>query len=73
MSKAKTIELAMKKVATLPEAAQERIGLEVLEQIDSFAELRTELEIGIKQLDAGLGEELNMDDVIAQARAEYEK
>jgi hypothetical protein len=73
MSKAKTIELAMKKVATLPEAAQERIGREVLEQIDSFAELRAELEIGIKQLDAGLGEELDMDDVIAQARAEHEK
>jgi hypothetical protein len=63
----------MKKVATLPEAAQERIGREVLEQIDSFAELRAELEIGIKQLDAGLGEELDMDDVIAQARAEHEK
>jgi hypothetical protein len=73
MSKTKTIELAMAKVATLPEAAQERIGREVLEHIESFAELRAELEIGIKQLDAGLGEELDMDEIITLARAEHEK
>jgi hypothetical protein len=72
MSKIKTIELAMEKVATLPEAAQERIGREVLEHIEKFTELRAELEIGIKQLDAGLGEELDMDDLITRARAEHE-
>ena len=63
----------MEKVATLPEAAQERIGREVLEHIEDLAELRAELEVGIKQLDAGLGEELNMDEVIARARSEHEK
>jgi hypothetical protein len=33
--------------------------------------LRTEVEIGIRELDAGLGEELRMSDVIRQAREEY--
>jgi len=63
----------MEKVATLPEAAQERIGRDVLEHIEGLAELRAELEVGIKQLDAGLGEELDMDEVIARARREHEK
>ena len=73
MSKTKTIQLAMEKAATLPEAAQERIGRDVLEHIESLAELRAELEVGIKQLDAGLGEELDMDEVIARARRAHEK
>jgi hypothetical protein len=73
MSKRKTIELAMEKVATLPEAAQERIGREVLEHIESLSELRAKLEVGIKQLDVGLGEELDMDEFITRARAEHEK
>ena len=63
----------MEKAATLPEAAQERIGRDVLEHIESLAELRAELEVGIKQLDAGLGEELDMDEVIARARRAHEK
>ena len=71
MSKTKTLELAMAKAATLPDAAQEQIGREVLERIESLAELRAELEIGIQQLDAGRGEELDMDDVIKEARAAH--
>lgn len=67
----KTLELAMAKAASLPEAAQERLGRELLERINSLAELRAEIEIGIRQLDAGEGEELNIEDVIRQARADY--
>jgi hypothetical protein len=32
-----------------------------------------QLEIGVQQLDAGLGEELDMDEVIARARVEHDK
>src|SRR5580700_9071170 len=71
MSKTKALELAMAKAATLPDAAQEQIGREVLELIESLAELRAELEIGIQQLDAGRGEELDLDEVIKEARAEH--
>lgn len=67
----KTLELAMAKAASLPEAAQERLGRELLERINSLAELRAEIEIGIRQLDAGEGEELDIEDVIRQARADY--
>jgi len=73
MLKTKTLELAMTKVATLPDAAQEQIGREVLERVEMLAELRAQLEIGIQQLDAGRGEELDIDEVIKEARAEHEK
>ena len=67
----KTLELAMSKASALPEAAQEKIGRDVLESVASLAHLRAEVEIGIRELDAGLGEELRMSDVIRQAREEH--
>lgn len=36
----------------------------------SIEALRVEIEIGIRELDAGLGEELDIEDVIRRARAE---
>lgn len=73
MTTTKTLELAMNKAARLPEAAQEQIGREVLERIETLSELRAQLEIGIQQLDAGRGEELDIDEVIRQVRAEHKK
>jgi len=66
----KILELALSKAAALPEAAQEQLGRELLDRIDSLATLRAELEIGIRELDAGLGEELDIEDFIRQSRAE---
>ena len=67
----KTLELAMTKAANLPEAAQEQLGRELLERIDALAELRADIEVGLRELDAGLGEELDIEDVIRQARDEH--
>ena len=67
----KILELAVTKAAALSEAAQEQLGRELLDRIESLAELRAEVEIGIRELDAGLGEELAIEDVIRQARAEH--
>jgi hypothetical protein len=71
MSRTKTLELAMEKAAALPNAAQEQIGREMLEHIQTLAELRSQIEIGIQQLDAGRGEELNIDDVMKEARGNF--
>ena len=60
----KTLELAMSKAATLPEAAQEQLGRELLDHIETLTELRAEIEIGIKELDAGKGEELDIEELI---------
>ena len=67
----KTLELAIKKASTLSEAAQEQLGRELLERIETLAELRAEIEIGIQELDAGLGEELDIEDLIRQAHAQH--
>jgi hypothetical protein len=67
----KTLELAITKAAELPEAAQEQLGRELLDRIDTLARLRTELQLGIDELDAGLGEPLDIEEVIAQARKEH--
>ncbi len=67
----KTLELAIRKAASLPEAAQEQLGRELLERIDTLDELRTEIEAGIRELDAGMGKQLNVEDVIRQARNEH--
>jgi hypothetical protein len=69
----KALELAMQKAAALPEEAQEEIGREVLLRVETLAELRREIEVGIHQLDAGTGKRLNIADVIARARQQYGK
>jgi hypothetical protein len=71
VSMVKTLELAITKAAALPEAAQEQLGRELLERIDTIAKLRTEIEAGVRELDAGMGEELDIEDIIKQARDEH--
>ncbi|HEY5208432.1 MAG TPA: hypothetical protein VIJ42_03190 [Stellaceae bacterium] len=70
---AKALELAFAKAAQLPEAAQEEIGRELLEHIDALTALRAELEIGIRQLDEGKSEELDIDALIGELHAEHAK
>jgi hypothetical protein len=66
----KTLELALSKVAGLSEAAQEQIGRELLERIDALARLRGEIAAGLRELDAGKGGELDVEEFIKQARTE---
>jgi hypothetical protein len=67
----KTLEIAFSKVATLPEAAQEQLGREILDRIETLKILRTEIEAGIRELDAGLGEEIDMDRLLRQLHQEH--
>lgn len=65
----KTLELAIAKAAGLSEAAQEQLGREMLERIDTLGALRSEIQVGIAELEAGRGRELDIEDVIRRARA----
>jgi hypothetical protein len=67
----KTLELAIAKAAALPEAAQERLAYELLERIDTLSALRSAIDAGLAELDAGLGTPLGVEEVIREARAEY--
>ena len=64
----RTLELAIAKASELPEADQERIGRDLLAYINALAELRAELQIGIDELDAGLGQPLDVEDVIRRGK-----
>jgi len=67
----RALELAMTKAADLPEAAQEQLGRELLERIDNLSSLRAEIQIGLDELDAGKGEELDVEELIREARKEH--
>ena len=40
---------------------------ELLEHLDALAQLRAAIDIGVRELDAGQGEPLDIEEVIAQA------
>ena len=70
MNMVKALELAMIKAAALLEAAQEELGRELLERIAWFNELRAAVEVGVNELDAGLGEELDIEELISEFNEE---
>ena len=53
---------------TLPDAAQEKIGRELLAHVEKLRTLRADIEKGIRSLDKGAGRELDIEDVIRRAR-----
>lgn len=69
----KTLELAIAKAAALPEAAQEQLGRDLLRRVEALTELRAEIEIGLRELDAGLGRELDIEEFLKQAHAQHAK
>ena len=66
-----TLDLAFAKAAALPESAQEFIARELLERIDTLSRLRAAIDQGLAELDAGFGTPLDIEALIAQARAAH--
>jgi len=67
----RTIDLAMSKVAALPEEAQEEIGQEVLMRVDALASLRADIEIGRRELKVGKKHILDFDELLQDLHEEY--
>jgi len=67
----KTLEIAISKVAALPEAAQEQLGRELLDRVEALQHVRAEIDAGVRELDAGLGEEFDIESLIQQMREEH--
>jgi len=68
---AKMLDQAIAKAHELPEADQERIGRELIDYIDHLQALREDINQGLRSLDAGLGRQLDIEEVIARARASH--
>jgi len=69
----KTLRKAVAQVERLPEADQEVIGGQILSHVEKLRALRADIDAGMRSLDAGAGEELDIDDVIAEARKGHER
>ena len=67
----KVLRDAIAKVEALPEEEQDRIARELIDYLDKLSALRADIAVGIRQLDAGEGRELDIEDVIRQAREEH--
>jgi hypothetical protein len=65
------LDLAITKAQALPEATREQIGRDVLLRIEKLERLRADLQIGIKQLDAGRGREIDIERIIRKARRHH--
>jgi hypothetical protein len=64
---------AIAKVEALPEADQDRIARELIDYLDKLNALRADVQKGIRQLDAGEGRELNIEEFLREMRAQYRK
>lgn len=64
---------AVAEVERLSEADQENIGRQMLHHVDKLRALRADIEQGIRSLDAGSGEELDMTTVLWRARTRHER
>jgi hypothetical protein len=65
------LEKAIAKVSTLPEAAQQKIGEELLLHVAKVNRLRAQLNQGLRSLDHGEGHEIDIERVIKRARSRY--
>ena len=66
-----TLAKAIEKTRGLPASDQDRIGRDLGIYIDDLRILRAGIDKGVAELDAGLGRELDIEDVIADARAKH--
>ena len=66
----KTLELALSRAAALPDEAQEQLGRELLQRIEAITALRAAIGEGLRELDRGEGEVLDIEEFIRRARRE---
>ena len=64
-----TLDEAIEKARQLPPEDQERIGRELSDYIDHLRALRSDIRSGLRSLDAGQGRSIDIEDLIARARA----
>jgi hypothetical protein len=63
----KTLEQAIAEVANLPDADQEQIGRRLLLHVEKLRQLRADIDEGIRSLDAGEGNPLDIEEFLQQA------
>jgi hypothetical protein len=67
----RTLEKAIAEVSNLPDADQEQIGQQLLSHVEKLRRLRAEIDKGIRSLDAGEGEPLDVEDFLRRQNEKY--
>jgi hypothetical protein len=62
----KTLQQAIAAVERLPAEDQEKIGRTLLSHVEKLRALRSEIDKGLRSLDAGEGRESSIDDFLRQ-------
>lgn len=62
----KSLELAIAELANLPDPDQERIGSRLLSHVEKLHQPRTEVDKGIRSLDAGEGRPVEVEEFLKQ-------
>lgn len=65
----KTLDQVVAKAKLLPAADQQRIARQLDRYVNELAALREKIDQGVCSLDAGLGRELDIENLIARASA----
>jgi len=68
-----TFKQAIEEVSTLPAAAQDKIGEDLLLHVEKVRRLRSRLEKAAHSLNRGEGRELDLNDIVKRSRARYGK
>lgn len=67
----RTLQQAIAEVASLPDADQEQIGRKLLSHVEKLRRLRAEIDKGTHSLDAGLGQELDVESLIRRKNEKH--
>lgn len=67
----KTLEQAIAQLSRLPDADQEQIGRKLLSHVEKLNALRTEIDKGIRSLDAGKGSAPDIEDFLRRKNSEH--
>lgn len=65
------LKVALEKAADLPESVQEEIGFAVIDRVAAWKKLRADIQVGIDQLDAGLGRQIDFEALIKELHEEH--
>ena len=68
----KALELAIAELSRLPEADQEQIGQKLLTHVEKLHALRAEIDKGLRSLDEGRSETLDIEDLIRRKNAAHD-
>ena len=65
------LEIALAELANLPDADQEQIGRRLLSHVEQLRKLRADVDKGIRSLDQGEGQPLNIEEFLREKNGSH--